>query len=211
MTSFSELKKLGSSELVYGEKVHLKHNKKTVLWAWKIKCGICKSEVQLRLDSSLKGRISYFQARKWHFMHAIPSLFTLLLIIYTRQGRLYRTSKMNESRQHNIRYTKLISVVFYILMRIAAQEWTSYLKIALQFNDFDSRSTRCYFKVSTSLLDHFKSCQSKAKKTPQRQQTLLGMLNRKRKLSEEGTSNEGSAQLTVDSDVDVSDTEETRA
>lgn len=75
----------------------------------------------------------------------------------------------------------------------------------VQFNDFDSR------KISTSLLDHFKSCQSKAKKTPQRQQTLLGMFNRKRKLSEEGTSNEGSAQLTVDSDVDVSDTEDTRA
>ena len=65
--------------------------------------------------------------------------------------------------------------------------------------------------LSCTLLYHFKLCQSKAKKTPQRQQTLLGMLNRKRKLSEEGTSNEGSAQLTVDSDVDVSDTEDTRA
>lgn len=64
MTSFSELKKLASSELVYGEKVHLKHNKKTVFWAWKIKCGICRSEVQLHLDSSLKGRITYFQACK---------------------------------------------------------------------------------------------------------------------------------------------------
>lgn len=174
----------------------------------KIFCGLCRSEVQLHLDSSLKVRISYFQARKWHFMHY---LFTLLLIIYTHQGRLYRTWKMNKSRQHNIRCTELISVFFYILMRIAVQEWTSYLKIAPQFSDFDSRSIRRYFKVSTSLLDHFKSCQSKAKKTPQRQQTLLGMFNQKRKLSEQGTSNEGSAQLTVDSDVDVSDTEDRRA
>ena len=131
MTSFSEFKKLASSELVYGEKVHLKHNKKTVLWAWKIKCGICRSEVQLRLDSSLKGRISYFQARKWHLMQY---LFTLRFIIYTRQGRLYRTRKINKSRQHNIRYNELISVVFYILMRITAQEWTSYLKIVLLYS-----------------------------------------------------------------------------
>ena len=106
-------------ELVYGEKVHLKHNNKTVLWEWKIKCGICRSEVQLHLDSSLKGRILYFQAHKGHFMQY---LFTLLLIISTCQGHLYRTRKMNGSRQHNIWYTKLISVVFYILMRIAVQE-----------------------------------------------------------------------------------------
>ena len=158
------VKKLAVTELVYGEKVHLKHNNKTVLWEWKIKCGICRSEVQLHLDSSLKGRILYFQAHKGHFMQY---LFTLLLIISTCQGHLYRTRKMNESRQHNIWYTKLISVVFYILMRIAVQEWTSYLKIALQFNNyFDPRSMRCYFEVSTSLLDHFKTCQSKAKKTP---------------------------------------------
>lgn len=62
--SFTELKKLANSELVYGEKVHVKLGKKTVLWAWKVKCGLCQNEVQLRLDAGVNGRVSYFKARK---------------------------------------------------------------------------------------------------------------------------------------------------
>ena len=65
------------------------------------------------------------------------------------------------------------------------------------------------------LLDHFKSCQSKKRKAPQRQESILSMLN-KRKRSEQVTSREESASVAQqsiagDSDVDISDTEDTTA
>ena len=37
---------------------------KVVIWPWRIRCGICTRNVQLRCDSDLKGRISYFDRRK---------------------------------------------------------------------------------------------------------------------------------------------------
>lgn len=37
---------------------------KVIRWPWKITCGICNKNIQMRYDSDLKGRISYFDRRK---------------------------------------------------------------------------------------------------------------------------------------------------
>lgn len=38
---------------------------KIVMWPWKICCGICKRNILLRYDSDVKGRISFFDRRKF--------------------------------------------------------------------------------------------------------------------------------------------------
>ena len=40
-----------------------KVRRKTVKWPWKITCGICSRNVQLRYDADFKGRISSFERR----------------------------------------------------------------------------------------------------------------------------------------------------
>ena len=71
---------------------------------------------------------------------------------------------------------------------------------------------RCYFEVSTSLLDHFKTCQSKGKKTPHAKATNSPRsVELKGKAIRGGNINQGKCSTTVDSDVDVSDTEDTTA
>jgi len=42
-----------------------KVRRKTVKWPWKITCGICSRNVQLRYDADFKGRISSFERRKY--------------------------------------------------------------------------------------------------------------------------------------------------
>ena len=42
-------------------------NGKVIQWPWKITCGICKRNIQMRYNSDLKGRISYFDRRKSEF------------------------------------------------------------------------------------------------------------------------------------------------
>jgi hypothetical protein len=37
---------------------------KVVKWPWRIKCGICSNNIQLRFDADLKGRVSAFDRRK---------------------------------------------------------------------------------------------------------------------------------------------------
>ena len=39
--------------------------RKTVKWPWKITCGICSRNVQVRYDANFKGRISSFERRKY--------------------------------------------------------------------------------------------------------------------------------------------------
>ena len=41
---------------------------KVIRWPWKITCGICNKNIQMRYDSDLKGRISYFDRRKSNVM-----------------------------------------------------------------------------------------------------------------------------------------------
>ncbi len=42
---------------------------KVIQWPWKISCGICKKNMQLRYDSDLKGRISYFDRREYSLLY----------------------------------------------------------------------------------------------------------------------------------------------
>ena len=37
---------------------------KVVKWPWRIKCGICSNNIQLRFDADFKGRVSAFDRRK---------------------------------------------------------------------------------------------------------------------------------------------------
>ena len=38
---------------------------KVVEWPWKIKCGICSNNIQVRVNADLKGRLSAFDRRKF--------------------------------------------------------------------------------------------------------------------------------------------------
>lgn len=61
-----ELSKRDGSKLFRCEiHTNAKVRGKIVKWSWRISCGICSRNVQLRCDADLKGRISSFDRRKF--------------------------------------------------------------------------------------------------------------------------------------------------
>ena len=62
------LKRCGSKLARCDTHTHVKvrgKESKLVEWPWKICCGNCRRNVQLRYDADVKGRISYFDRRKY--------------------------------------------------------------------------------------------------------------------------------------------------
>ncbi len=60
-----ELQKLNGSKLIRDmqQTVKLKSGA-TVMWLWRLECGVCHKTLMLRYDADLKGRINAFQRRK---------------------------------------------------------------------------------------------------------------------------------------------------
>ena len=64
---FAALAEKGNSIPLKGNQLQVsfgkKEKRKTWLWSWKKKCGICGLEVMMRPDTNLKARIAYFERR----------------------------------------------------------------------------------------------------------------------------------------------------
>lgn len=67
---FIELISRSNSKAVEGSPVMLNYgrNKEQRIWSWRIHCGSCEQKIMMRADSSIKGRIAYFDRRKFMFL-----------------------------------------------------------------------------------------------------------------------------------------------
>jgi len=59
-----ELKACGNSTLIEGDAVVVTLKKKSFQWKWKVRCGICQKELQLRPDAGVEVKLKYFEQRK---------------------------------------------------------------------------------------------------------------------------------------------------
>lgn len=71
------LKARGNSELIEGEATVVCLKKKSFKWRWKVRCGYCGNELQLRPDAGVDAKLDYLEKRKYYPVILLRTIFLI--------------------------------------------------------------------------------------------------------------------------------------